>query len=491
MTPAITASVAVIGSGFAGLCMAIKLKAAGIHDLIILEQDQEPGGTWTANRYPGCACDIPSHLYSFSFAQNADWSRLYPARGELWAYTMDLIRRFDLAPHMRLGCRVTGGRFDDAIGGWRLETTQGNVVARAVVAATGPLSRPALPDIPGRDQFEGPMFHAARWNPDIDLTGKRVAIVGTGASAIQIVPEIAPTVAQLDIYQRTPPWVLPRPDRPITKAERFLLRHVPPSRWLFRGLTYVGHEWRAPLFTRYTGVLRVLEQAARRYIKRQIPDDPELRRRITPNYRLGCKRILLSNDYYRILRRRNVAVISDGISAISPDGIVDRNGDHRPADIVIFATGFDVAGATSGLNLVGRAGQLLAADGDGAMAAYKGITVAGFPNLFLLLGPNTGLGHNSMIYMIESAVGYVVDGIQQLLARGLGSLSIDPAVQDHYNASLQARLAGSVWGSGCRSWYVTASGHNFTIWPGFTFTYRQLTRRFDLSNYQVRGFGNG
>ncbi len=483
-----TREVVVIGSGFGGLCAAIRLRAAGIDDLVILEQSAEPGGTWQVNDYPGCACDVPSHLYSFSFAQHPDWTRRYPRRDELWAYTRRIIADYGLAPLIRVGTRVGGAVWDAAAGLWRLDTSRGALAARVLVAAIGPLSRPARPAIAGLDRFQGPLFHSARWDHGCDLAGKRVAVIGTGASAVQFVPEIAPRVARLDLYQRTAPWVLPRPDRAISAGERWLLRHVKPARWLYRGLTYLSLEAGALALVHYPGMLGLLERLARRHIARRIAD-PALRRRVTPDYTIGCKRILLSNDYYPALNRPNVTLVTSPISEIRGQGVVTADGRERPADIVILGTGFDLEGQLGSLDLVGRGGRRLGDLAPGGLDAYKGAAITGFPNFFMITGPNTGLGHNSMIYMIESGVAYVVQAVQALRREKLRSVEIDAGAQRAFNDRLQARLAGTVWNSGCRSWYLARGGKNFTIWPGFTFQYRRATRRFDLESYRVEPRG--
>ncbi len=481
-----TCEVAIVGSGFAGLCMGVRLKQAGIDDFVILEKDRELGGTWRDNRYPGCACDVPSHLYSFSFAQNPAWSRKYPRQEELLEYTRKVADDFGLTPHVRLDSALLAARWDEARGLWRLQTARGELLARTLVLGLGALGRPALPRLRGLERFAGKTFHSARWDHDYDLTGKRVAVIGTGASAIQFVPEIAPKVARLDLYQRTAPWIVPRPDRAITAAERWLMRRVPGYQQLFRGLLYMQHEARVLGFVVDPRLMAVARTVALRHIARQIPGDAELRRKVTPDYTIGCKRILVMNDYYPALTRPNVEVITDAIREVTPDAVVDATGRERPVDAIIFGTGFDVADPLGGVPIAGVGGQDLHAKwrADG-VTAYLGCSVAGFPNLFMIAGPNTGLGHNSMIYMIESAVTYAVEAVKTLRRRGLVAVDVKPAVQRAYNERLQRRLGKAVWASGCKSWYLGADGHNFTLWPGFTFEYRWATRRFDAENYDL------
>ena len=477
--------VAIVGSGFSGLCMAIRLKQQGIENFVILEKDAVFGGTWRVNHYPGAACDVPSHLYSFSFAQNADWSRKFPQQSELLRYTENLVRDYDLLPHIRLDTALTGADFEEAAGCWRLRTSKHAFSAKSLVIATGALSRPAIPAIAGLETFQGRMFHSAEWQHDYDLEGKRVAVIGTGASAIQFIPEIVGKVAQLDVYQRTPPWVLPRPDRAISAIEKWLLQRVKPLQWLYRGLTYLQYEMRLVLFAKLPSLAKPAQWLALRHIRKQIPHDAALRKMVTPGYTLGCKRILLMSDYYPALARNNVKVLSGGVTELRAHGVVGSDGVERPVDAIIFGTGFDVPHALGALPVRGRGGKLLSEVAQDGLEAYKGATVAGFPNFFMITGPNTGLGHNSMIYMIESGVNYLIDAIGLIRRQELHSLEVLPQVQADYNRRLQRRLHGTVWDSGCKSWYLTEGGKNNTLWPGFTFEYRRITRHFDAVNYRV------
>jgi cation diffusion facilitator CzcD-associated flavoprotein CzcO len=477
--------VVVVGSGFGGLCMGVKLKQAGIDNFLILEKDKEFGGTWWANHYPGCAVDVPSHLYSFSFARKANWTRAFARQQELLDYTRSIIRDFGLAPHLRANTALLGAQFDEAGGFWHVRTSAGNFTAKSLVTSLGPLSRPSIPKIEGMADFAGPMFHSAGWDHRVDLRGKRVAVIGTGASAIQFIPEIVAKVAQLDVYQRTPPWVVPRPDRAFGEVEKWLLARVPGMQWLYRAMAYVRYEARAISFVYAPRLLRAAESMARRHLRRQVAD-PVLRAKLTPDYALGCKRVLLMNTYYPALARENVALLTDGIRAIGRDSIVTGSGEVRPVDAIIFGTGFDVEHMIGTVDVRGTGGQRLGGAQGDALEAYKGCTVAGFPNFFMITGPNTGLGHNSIIYMIESGTAYVVDAIKAVRARGLHSVDVKPEVQDAYNRELQHRLKGTVWSSGCRSWYLDRNGKNVALWPGFTFLYRWITRRFDIANYIVR-----
>ncbi len=476
--------VAIFGSGFGGLCMGIKLKEAGIDNFVILEKDEMYGGTWRVNHYPGAACDVPSHLYSFSFAQNAKWTRKFPPQQELWAYTQQVVREFKLEPHIRLNTALVSADFDEHLGIWRVVTSKDSFTAKTVVAATGSLSRPSIPKFPGMESFAGKMFHSAYWEHDYDFKGKRVAVIGTGASAIQFIPEIAPKVAHLDLYQRTPPWIMPRPDRKITPVEQWLLQHVKPMQWLYRFLTYLRYEMRLVAFTKLPVLNRLVRSAAVNNINQHIKD-PVLRARLTPDYTPGCKRILLMNTYYPTLARENVKVVFDGIQEIRSNSIVGKDGVERPVDAIILGTGFDVQHALGEVEIHGRGGKNLREVGKDGLEAYKGCTVTGFPNFFMVTGPNTGLGHNSMIYMIESGVNYIVKGIKTILDEKLTSVDVKPDVQRQYNSDIQSRFSGTVWTSGCKSWYLTSTGKNNTLWPGFTWEYRHLTKRFDLASYDV------
>lgn len=482
--------VIIVGSGFGGICSAIKLKEAGIDNFVMLEKDEVFGGTWRVNSYPGAACDIPSHLYSFSFAQNAHWSRLFPRQQELLAYTERVMRDYGLEPHLRLGHALQSAQFDEAAARWRISTSKGEMSARAVIFAIGMLGRPSVPAFPGAASFQGQSFHSAQWDHSVDLRGKRVAVIGSGASAVQFVPEIQPQVAQLDHYQRTAHWVIPRPDRAVTRIERWLLQRVRPLQQLFRAKHYVQFESRVVMFLFAPALARVMQWKALHHLKRQVPD-PALRAKLVPDYTLGCKRVLLTNDYYPALAQPNVAVLKDGVREIRPHSIVTGSGEERPVDVIIYATGFDVEHAYGPIDIRGRNGARLAqalADGGGA---YKGATVAGFPNLFMITGPNTLLGHNSMIYMIESSVRYAADAVHQLLRQHLHSVEVKADVQGAYNQRLQRKLKGTIWHTGCKSWYLDAQGRNLVIWPGFTFHYRHITRRFDIDSYIVRRAAQG
>jgi cation diffusion facilitator CzcD-associated flavoprotein CzcO len=478
--------VVVIGTGFAGLAMGIRLKQAGIHDFVILERAGAIGGTWRDNTYPGAACDIHSHLYSFSFEPNWRWTRMFGQQREILAYMEHCADKYGLRPHVRCNAGVASAVFDEARAIWEITTTQGDVVrARVVVSGTGPLNRPSFPSIPGRERFAGKAFHSMQWDHGTRLEGKRVAVIGTGASAIQIIPEIAPNVAELHVYQRTPPWIMPKPDRDLTDAERALFRRVPAAQQLTRAAIYWFLEWRALAFTVNPALMKKAEPLALRYLASRVKDRA-LRAKLTPQYTLGCKRILMSNDYYEALQLPQTEVITDGIREIREHSIVTTDGKERPVDVIVYATGFHAAEDITPFGIRGKGGlDLNDAWKDGAQA-YLGTSIAGFPNLFLLIGPNTGLGHNSMVFMIESQVQYVLDAIRAMRGKKWRTVEVKPDAQARYNERLQARLAKTVWNTGgCTSWYTTRDGKNTTLWPGFTVEFRLRTRRFHPRAYAV------
>ncbi len=482
--------VAVIGAGFAGLGTAIKLKQSGIHDFVVLERADDLGGTWRDNSYPGCACDVPSHLYSYSFAPNPDWSRAFSSQPEIQAYLQRCADKFTLRSHLHFGAEVTDARWDESIRRWRLTSARGALTARVLVAAQGPLSDPSLPAIPGLSTFAGTTFHSATWRHDDDLTGQRVAVVGTGASAIQFVPHVQHIAKQLTVFQRTAPWVMARRDRAIHGWEKKLYRRVPAAQRALRAGIYWARELMVPALTGNDRMLSLGEKQARKFLVKQVPD-PQLREKLTPHFRLGCKRVLLSNDYYPALSQPNVDVVTDGIIEVVPEGVVTRGPDGRrvthPADTIIFGTGFHVTDVPLAARLVGKDGRTLRAHWDETgMSALHGTTVSGFPNLFLLVGPNTGLGHNSIIFMIESQLKYVLGALRAMEQTGAATLEPRPAVQEAYNAQIQQQLRGTVWNTGgCASWYLDEKGRNTTLWPTFTFRFRKLVRRFDPADYEL------
>ncbi|WP_328502785.1 NAD(P)/FAD-dependent oxidoreductase [Streptomyces sp. NBC_00457] len=478
--------VAVVGSGFGGLGAAVRLRREGVTDFVVLERAGSVGGTWRDNSYPGCACDVPSHLYSFSFAPNPDWPRAFSGQRHIRAYLEHVADVFRLRPHIRFNSEVQRMTWSGERLCWDIETSSGSLSADIVVSATGPLSEPKIPDIPGLDSFPGKVFHSARWDHDYDLRGKRVAVVGTGASAIQIVPAIQPLAERLTLFQRTPPWVLPRVDRAISGAERALHRALPFTAQARRGLLWGIRELQVQAFTKRPNELGMVEQLAKRNMARFIKD-PALRAKLTPDYRIGCKRILLSSDYYPALARPGVDVVASGLSEIRDSTLVAADGSEAEVDAIIFGTGFHVTDMPIAERVVGADGRTLAEAWKTGMKALRGASAAGFPNWMTIIGPNTGLGNSSMILMIESQLNYLADFVRQLdVLGGRAALDARPDAVQAWNDKVQERMRRTVWNTGgCTSWYLDASGRNTTIWPGTTTEFRRATRRVDLSEYDV------
>ncbi|MGH3777920.1 MAG: flavin-containing monooxygenase [Pseudonocardiaceae bacterium] len=475
--------VIVIGAGFAGLGMAIGLRRQGMTDFAVLEQAADVGGTWRDNSYPGCACDVPSQLYSFSFELNPSWSRNFSGQQEIWDYLRHCTDSYGLRPHIRFHHEVLEAVWDQTWHRWRVRTNRGELTCDVLITATGAFSFPSIPDVPGLDHFRGKVFHSARWDPDYDLRDRRVAVVGTGASAIQFVPQIQPEVASLTVFQRTPPWIIPRGDRDNRGFARTLYRTVPGLQRLVRAGIYLGRELSVLGLAVNPRLLKILELAARAHLRRQVAD-PALRARLTPDYTIGCKRILLSNDYLPALTRFNVDVVSAGIDRVGADWVQAADGTRREVDTVIFGTGFHVTDFPMAARIRGREGQTLAEVWSDGARAHRGTTVAGFPNLFMLVGPNTGLGHTSLIYMIESQVAYTIEALRYLRRTGAAAVEVRSQAQVAYNESVQRRMDGTVWTTGgCVSWYLDAQGHNTTLWPTFTWRFRRATRSFQPAEY--------
>jgi cation diffusion facilitator CzcD-associated flavoprotein CzcO len=480
-------AIVIIGSGFAGLGMAIRLKQAGYHGFVILEKDDGIGGTWRDNTYPGCACDVPSHMYSFSFELNPGWSRMFAPRQEIWEYMRRCARKYGITAHIRFGCPVEGMEWNDTAGRWRITTAAGEVyTARVVVSGIGALHVPSIPEIPGADEFAGVAFHSAQWDASCALSGQRVAVVGTGASAIQFIPEIAKYAAQVHVFQRTPPWIHPRPDVEIPPAARAAFAAAPPVMRAFRDGIYWLLELRAAGFAVHPALMAPLQRMAEHHIARQV-GDPELRAKLTPDYTIGCKRILLSSDYYPALARPNVGLVTDPIARITRSGLTCRDGSAYEADVIIYGTGFKTAEVFAELSVAGRDGVKLQDVWRGGVEAYHGVTVAGFPNLFLLLGPNTGLGHNSVIFMIESQVQHVMSCLRLLARQNGKAIEVKASALRRFNDGIQRRLGRAVWSEGgCTSWYLDADGVNRALWPGFSFEYWARTRRARPADYLIR-----
>ncbi|GLY34601.1 4-hydroxyacetophenone monooxygenase [Amycolatopsis sp. NBRC 101858] len=476
--------VVIVGTGFSGLGMAIQLRKEGRDDFVILEKAHDVGGTWRDNSYPGCACDIPSHMYSFSFEQNPGWSRAYSPQPEIWRYMREVADKHDLRRFVRFGQEMTGARWDADENRWHVATRDGDeFVAAALVAGVGALHLPQIPELPGIENFAGPAFHSARWRHDVDLKGKKVAVIGTGASAVQFVPKIAPEAGELTLFQRTPPWIMPKADHEMSGRTRALFKAFPPAQRAYRNLLYWLLEARAIGFNGQSWVMKIGQRLAKRNIDGAIKD-PALRRKVTPDYTMGCKRVLISNDYYPALARDNVEVVTDGVQEVRERSVVDAAGVEHEADVIVYGTGFHVTDAFDDLEIVGREGRNLGKEwATEGMRTHLGITVAGFPNLFFLLGPNTGLGHNSVVFMIEAQISYVAEALR--LARGK-AIEPKPEVQERFNVAIQRKLAKGIWTrGGCKSWYLDAKGVNRTIWPGFTWRYWLDTRKVRREDFLV------
>ena len=473
----------VVGAGFAGLGMAATLRRADpAADVLVIERAPEVGGTWRDNTYPGCACDVPTALYSFSFAPSPQWSHTFARQPEILAYLQKVTA--DERLPVRRDTELLGAEWVAAEQLWHVRTSRGELTASVLVTATGTLSEPKLPDIPGLDTFAGSTFHSARWDHGHDLTGERVGVIGTGASAIQFVPEIVDAVDHLTVFQRTAAWVIPRIDRTLPQAERALYRRFPGAQRAVRGIVYTYREAYVVALAKAPVILPVITVVAKALMRNQVRDGA-LRAKLTPSYTLGCKRLLLSASWLPTLARPDVDVVTAGIERVTPTGVVDRDGVEHPLDTLIFGTGFTPTEPPVA-HLVSAGGPTLAQHWAGSPHAHRGTTVAGFPNLFLMYGPNTNLGHSSIVFMLESQAAYIRDALSTMDSAGLASVDVRATAQTAYNAGVDASLAGTVWNAGgCSSWYFDRTGRNSAMWPTFTWTFRRLTRRFDLENYRT------
>jgi cation diffusion facilitator CzcD-associated flavoprotein CzcO len=473
----------IVGTGFSGVGAAIKLTQAGVDDLVILERDQRVGGTWRDNTYPGAACDIPSLLYSFSFVANPNWSRAYSPADEIRNHIEDLVDRFDLRRRIRFGTEVDGLSFDERAGVWTVSTTSGRTfTARTVVLASGPLPDVKPPDIRGVDTYTGHTIHSARWDHDYDFTGKRVAVIGTGASAVQIVPELVKQAGFVKVFQRTPGWVLPRLDIETPAAARTLFAKVPAAQSFLRQALFWGHEASATALVWNSPLTSLVARLSKAHLRRQV-SDPWLRRQLTPDFTPGCKRILMSSDYYPALQRENCKLIDWPIATISPAGIRTSDGIEHHLDCIVYATGFDVHLTGPPFPVTGLGGRTLADEWRGGAQAYKSITAHGYPNLFFMTGPNSGPGHNSLLVYVEGQLDYLVAGITTILNGDLRYLDVRAEVQQAHNRQLQRRLTRTTWMSGCTSWYLTADGFNASMYPGFATQYLRQMRDFRVDDH--------
>jgi len=473
--------IAIVGSGFGGLGAAIRLTLEGTHSFVVLERAAALGGTWRDNTYPGCACDVESHLYSFSFAPEAGWTDRFARQPDIWRYLQRCADRFEVTPRIRFNHEVQDASWDPSGRRWRIHTSGDPITARHLVLALGPLSETVIPQVPGLERFEGHAFHSARWDHRVDLNGRRVAVVGTGASAIQVIPAIQRQAVRLHVFQRTPPWVIPRPDGPIPEWQRDAYQRMP---WLLRAArlqAYLAREWWVVLF-RHPALMQIFQRAALRHL-RQAVIDPALRAKLTPGYTMGCKRVLLSNDYYPAVAQPNVEVVTDGIRELTPHSVIGNDGIERPIDVIVFATGFRPTDPPLAPYIRGRDGSLSDA-WQGSPKAHVGTTLAGFPNLFMLLGPNTGVGHNSVVYMTEAQIEHVVRALRYLKQQGRDTIEPTREAQQAYVAAIDRRMQGTVWATGgCQSWYLDRTGRNAALWPDWSWKFYRRVAAFRPDEY--------
>ncbi len=479
--------VLIVGAGFSGLCMGIKLLEAGMNSFLIIEKGAEIGGTWWDNRYPGCACDIPSHLYSFSFAPSTEWTRMYPGQQEIHDYLKRCVQHYALAPYLRLNTRFCEAVWDESKGVWNATAGDGmRIRARVLVSGMGALHVPRYPELKGLDRFKGPALHSSSWDHSVDLAGKNVAVVGTGASSIQFVPQIAPRVRKLHLFQRTPPWIVPRLDFAFSEKWRRRFRSIPITRWALRQYLFWRQEIRVLGFLGNDTFRKKVEAIALRHLARAIKD-PKMRAALTPNYHLGCKRVLVSDDYYPTFNRSNLELVTEGIAEVCEHSIVTSDGVERPIDVLIYGTGFRASEPLIGCRVVGKGGVEIHDAWKQRMSAFLGVTVSGFPNFFMLLGPNTGLGHNSVVLMIEAQVRYAMKCLKLMERRKQRVLEVRPEIQKSFVDEIYRRMAGTVWQSGgCKSWYQDqTTGEITTLWPGSVVSYLRRTRSVSPSDYEL------
>lgn len=474
----------IIGSGFAGIGMAVALRQAGIIDFIILEKNHDVGGVWRDNSYPGAACDVPSHLYSFSFEPNPDWTRVFASQAEIYSYLRQCARKYALTPHIQFGAEVQQAAYNESAALWQVGLTDGQQLqATLLITATGQLSRPALPKLDGIETFQGHSFHSATWDHSYPLASKRVAVVGTGASAIQFVPAIADQVEHLTVFQRSPAYLKKRPDRAYKNWEKALFRRLPWAMKLHRASIYLRYESQALAFTKFKGLMKLAVGRPFNKMLAQDVADPELRRQLTPDYPIGCKRILLSSEYLKTMSKANVELVTTAIQRVTAEGIETTDGVEHPVDAIIYGTGFAATEFLAPMQITGRQGLDLNSAWQNGAQAYLGLTVPNFPNFFMLYGPNSNLGHNSIVYMLESQIAHVLRCYRALQASNSSAIEVDASRYRNFNLKIQQGLANTVW-HGCKSWYVDESGHNSTNWPGFTLSYRYLTRFSSLQAYR-------
>jgi cation diffusion facilitator CzcD-associated flavoprotein CzcO len=477
-------SVAVVGGGLGGVCAAVMLRRAGYEDVTVFERGERIGGVWHYNTYPGCACDVPSHLYEFSFASNPRWSRRYAPQAEIQAYAEEVARRHGVLDRIRTGTEVTSARWDDVECKWMIETSAGSHEAEVLICACGALRIPSFPPIRGLGTFAGPAFHSARWDHDTELAGRRVAVVGTGCSAIQVVPAIQPLVEHVDVYQRTPAWTFPRMDFAYKERTLRLFERLPVLQRLDRMVTLAFMELAAAAQTSRPWLLPLFRAIARRQITKVI-EDPELRRKVTPTDELACKRLLITDDWYSTLTKPNVDLVTDPIAEVTPTAVRTKDGTSRPTEVLVLATGFDVHVRLAPMEVVGVGGRTLAEEWASLARAYFGLSVPGFPNMFILFGPNTGGGSGSVLYTIEAGMAHVIVALEELERTDARRIEVTRDAADAFDRELRAALVGTVWHTGCKSYYLDEHGNNPTVWPWHWTTYRRRTARLQAGAYTL------
>jgi cation diffusion facilitator CzcD-associated flavoprotein CzcO len=478
--------IVIIGAGIAGVGLGVRLRKAGVEDFVICERNESVGGTWFEHTYPGCACDIPTHLYSYSFARNPNWSRLFPRQDEILAYVRDTADRYGVTPHIRLGCEMKRSRWDERAGVWRVRTSEGSLTCDVLVSAIGATAEPDEPSIPGLSTFAGARFHSARWDHSHSLDGERVAVIGTGPAAAQFVPRIQPRVERLTVFQRTPPWVVPHPDRGVSSAERLLYRVAPLVQDAQRNLWFALYEATGVGFRGRTELIAPIEAMGRAHLRRQVRD-PELREKLTPRYRFGCKRPILSNAYYPALAAPNCSLITEPIVSVDRSAVITADGIRHEVDTIITAIGYRYNRSLLVDRVAGLGGRTLGEVWNRSPRAYLGSAVPGFPNMFILLGPNA-IGINSVIFSVESQISYVMSALSVMDSRGLRRVEVREDSFDGYVEEVDRRSEGSVWTEGgCKAYYTDDNGRNFALYPGFAAGYRRRTRRFDPDAYSLAG----